>query len=251
MQWYKHSTDSHDDPDISDAMDEFGPSGYSAFFILLEIYGREFNSLDADGWLSLSKRFLARKLRLSATKVQSILSFYSERGRVALRNDSKRISFKIPQFIEIASNWTKRKGTVPTEGLQRDSKAPTAKEEDVEEDVEEDNTINPPGGNSVPYSKILGAYHKTLPTLHPCEMSADLQKTLKARWNSKKKMQNIEWWEWYFEGVSGCDFLLGKKTDFAATFPWLIGPRNMTKVLGGQYTNRDRTESAIEDWINE
>jgi len=136
MHWYKHSTDSHDDPDISDAMDEFGPSGYSGFFILLEIYGREFNSLDEDGYLTLSRRFVARKLRQSSTKVESMLNFYSERQRILVKSSPKRISFKVPQFIEIASNWTKRKPVVPTEALQRPSAVPTAREVEVEEEVE-------------------------------------------------------------------------------------------------------------------
>lgn len=110
---------------------------------------------------------------------------------------------------------------------------------------------NPPKGNSVPHMKILDLYHSILPTLHPCELNDQLRKTIKARWNSEKKMQDLEWWKWYFEGVASCDFLIGKKTDFAATFPWLIGPRNMTKVLGGQYQNRNKTDKVLEDWINE
>jgi len=31
MKWFKHSTGSHDDPDISDLMDKFGDTGYGAF----------------------------------------------------------------------------------------------------------------------------------------------------------------------------------------------------------------------------
>ncbi len=108
----------------------------------------------------------------------------------------------------------------------------------------------PPRGNSVPCGDILKSYHDHCPTLHPCELTPELTKTIRARWNSRKKMQTVEWWDWYFDGVSGCDFLMGKKKDWAATFTWLIGPKNMTKVLGGDYVNRDRTDRAIEDWIN-
>ena len=132
MHWYKHSTDSHDDPDISDAMDEFGPSGYTAFFIALEIYGREFNKLDKNGWLTLSVRFFARKLRLSSIKVEKIFNFYSGRQRIDYKIHENRISFIVPQFIEIASNWVKRSRPQPTEDLQRPTVAPTAKEAEEE-----------------------------------------------------------------------------------------------------------------------
>jgi len=130
MKWFQHSTDSHDDPDISDAMDEFGPSGYSSFFILLELYGREFNSIDSDGFLNLSLRFVARKLRQSSPKVQQILNFYLKNQRVISKIDGNRVLLCIPQYLEIASNWTKRTKPTPTEILGSGSVETTAKEEE-------------------------------------------------------------------------------------------------------------------------
>jgi len=67
-------------------------------------------------------------------------------------------------------------------------------------------------------------------------------------------MQNLEWWEWYFKGVSECDFLVGKVKDWSASFYWLTGPKNMTKVLNGEYLNRkkqSKTDQAMEDFVNE
>lgn len=248
MKWFKHISDSLDDPFIQDLMDEFGSDGYLVFFGTLEMLSREFD-IDNPGIVTVSHKYFRRKLRLSWHKCSTILKFCESEGRFFVTDDGRKITVNCPKLKDMCDDWTKRLLRSNSEATPEEHH--TEEEVDLEVEGEGDTTISPPGVNSVPYEKILGAYHKTLPTLHPCEMSADLQKTLKARWNSKKKMQNIEWWEWYFEGVSGCDFLLGKKTDFAATFPWLIGPRNMTKVLGGQYTNRDKTESAIEDWINE
>jgi hypothetical protein len=139
MEWYKHSTGSHDDPDISDAIDEFGLAGYSTFFIALEIYGQEFNHLDDDGWLTLSRRFFARKLRISQAKVELLLNFYSERQRILLKASQNSISIKCPKFVDIASNWTKRKQALPTETLQSTSVVPTAKEEEEKKNIKEKN----------------------------------------------------------------------------------------------------------------
>jgi hypothetical protein len=91
MEWIKHKTSSHDDPDISDAMDEFGPAGYSTFFILLEVYGEEFNHLSNEEYLTLSKTFLRRKVRISSTKLENILRFYSERERILSKVGKKSI----------------------------------------------------------------------------------------------------------------------------------------------------------------
>ena len=142
MDWFKHSTGSHDDPDISDAIDEFGHPGYSIFFIVLEIYGDEYNHLDSEGWLKLSKRFVTRKLRLSSTKVEQILNFYSERQRILFKKDENSYFINCPKFIDIASNWTKRKNQSPTEALQSPSVVPTAIEEEEKKKRKEKKEIN-------------------------------------------------------------------------------------------------------------
>ena len=122
MDWFQHDTDSHDDPDISDAEDKFGDAGYSVFFKTLEIYGKEFSHLNNEGWLRISKVFLRRKLRKSWTKVEQILNFYQERERVYTKTENGFILINIPKYLKKASNWTKRIKPKPTE-------APTAKEE--------------------------------------------------------------------------------------------------------------------------
>ena len=138
MKWFKHSTDSHDDPDVSDAMDEFGDAGYSVFFIILEIYGREFNQL-SDGWLSVSQAFVRRKLRKSWTKAEQILNFYQTKNRIYYETDGKQVRIKVPKFSKKASNWVKReqnkKQALPTEAP---TEAPTAREVEVEVEVEEE-----------------------------------------------------------------------------------------------------------------
>ncbi len=136
MKWYQHSTDSHDDPDIADALDEFGDAGYSVFFIILEIYGREFNHLN-DGWLTVSQTFLRRKLRKSWTKAEQILNFYQTKNRIFYETDGNEVRINVPNFIDKASNWTKRpkqdKRASPTEAP---TEAPTAREEEEEEEEE-------------------------------------------------------------------------------------------------------------------
>ena len=142
MKWLKHSTGSHDDPDISDAMDLFGDAGYTVFFITLEIYGQEFSHLE-DGFLTISKTFLRRKLRKSWTKVEQILNFYSKKKRMVIKIDGEMVCIKVPKYIDISSNWTKREGTkkdaLPTEVP---TEAPTAKEEEVEEEVDKEKKYN-------------------------------------------------------------------------------------------------------------
>jgi len=245
MKWFQHSTDSHDDPDISDAMDEFGDAGYSVFFILLELYGREFNSLNSEKWLSLSKRFVARKLRKSWTKVEQILNFYQERQRVFIKIEQNRISINVPQFIDIASNWIKRNKGVPTEVLQRDSVEPTAIE--IEEEEKKNNIYR-----NCPQQAILDLYHAILPELTKhIKWNGTRAANLKARWNEDYvqkstgfKSSQIEYWKELFEYIRGSDFLMGKKESsagfkkFQMDLDWLVKSANFLKVIEGKYDNK-------------
>ena len=91
-----------------------------------------------------------------------------------------------------------------------------------------------------PHLKIIEIYHKKLPMLPIVQShTEDLKKRVRVRWREDPQRQTLEWWEWYFQDVLESDFLVGKVKDWAATFYWLVGPKNMTKVLNGEYINRD------------
>jgi len=86
-----------------------------------------------------------------------------------------------------------------------------------------------------PYLQIIEIYHTTLPNLPEVNLNDNLKKRIKARWKEHKV---LSWWQWYFDGVSECPYLMGQVNDWAANFHWLLGPKNMTKVLNGAYVDR-------------
>lgn len=118
MKWFKHSVDSHDDPDISDAEDLFKDAGYVIFFKIKELYAREYNHTNDEGWLHLSEGFVKRKLRKSVTKVSRVLNFYEKRKRIYFQKCNGGYLIKIPNFIDIMDNWSRRETIKTTELLQ-------------------------------------------------------------------------------------------------------------------------------------
>ena len=135
IKWFKHSTASHDDPDISDAWDTLGEFGYVGFFVILEIYGEEYSHRDNEDFITISKTFLRRKARKSWTNVELLLNFYLKRERILSKNSGDMIMIKIPKFIELASNWSRRPPTeTPTE-------TPTAKDIEVDKEEKDKDTI--------------------------------------------------------------------------------------------------------------
>ena len=115
MEWFKHLTASHEDKDISNARNEFGHSAYVVFFIILEIYGREFNQIDEQGFLELTKKFLCKKLRMKWKQIELVINWFSVANRFVIKIEKKKMKIKIPKFLEIASNWTKREYKSPKE----------------------------------------------------------------------------------------------------------------------------------------
>lgn len=55
-----------------------------------------------------------------------------------------------------------------------------------------------------------------------------------------KEHPNVDWFNEIFHRVSRSDFLTGRKTDFVATIDWVLGPKNLAKVLNGNYDNREK-----------
>jgi len=98
--------------------------------------------------------------------------------------------------------------------------------------------------------EILKMYHKILPGCPAVKENGTIPKSLRRRIAEKTARQELIWWKEYFQYVSLSDFLTGKKTDFVADLEWLIGPKNMQKVLNGRY-HRDHKNgcSGLDEWV--
>lgn len=162
MKWYKHISDSLDDPFIFDLMTEFGCEGYVVFFGTIEIYSREF--LPEKGWkLSVSLSFLHQKLRVSSLKVKKILS---KIYKWDVSYEADKVTIFIPKFTELMDEWTQRKlgsrsGVAP-EILTHDT------DKDIDKDIEEENKEKEQGEEIPPFpsaEKIKEPPKKTIPPL--------------------------------------------------------------------------------------
>ena len=59
--------------------------------------------------------------------------------------------------------------------------------------------------------------------------------------------QRLEQWTSFFEEVLKSDFLLGKKTGFVASLPWLLKPDKFVEVATGVHRNREPEKSNVGD----
>ena len=112
MKWFKHISDSLDDPDISDAVKIFGPAAYLVFFRTLEIMAREFDE-KKPGICRFSVDFLSKKYPISWQKTVKILQFYKQRKRIYIKfydgNHLKMVRLNCPKLKILTDEWTSKK----------------------------------------------------------------------------------------------------------------------------------------------
>ena len=130
MKWFKHMTDSLDDPFIQSLIDEFGHAGYVAWFGLIEIICKE-NGTKITGQLSINPKYLERKLRLRCSTLARLFLRCSSIGKLSVDFQKDLWIFQFNKILDIKDNYTK--------DLQAScKKLSNYKEVDVEEEAEAD-----------------------------------------------------------------------------------------------------------------
>lgn len=88
-------------------MDEFGSDGYLTFFGILEILADEFD-VEKPGEVTLSWRYLRRKLRLSTQKLKKILKYCEDSGIFIVSIRERDVNIKSLKFSDICDEYTQR-----------------------------------------------------------------------------------------------------------------------------------------------
>ena len=107
MKWFKHITDSLDDPFIFDLVSHFKGDGYMVFFGTLEIMSREFN-IETPGICEISLKFLAKKLQLSVRFITKVLDFCAKNERIFYSIKNDRITLNCPKLIKMCDEFTQK-----------------------------------------------------------------------------------------------------------------------------------------------
>ena len=218
IKWFKHYTDSLDDPFIGSLLDEFGHLGYVAYFGLVEVIAKE-NGHEVTGKLSVSPVYLRRKLRTSQTKLREVYEYCQTNDRFLVNFSEKEWHFDFPKIAKIKDNYTK--------DLQASGKKPS-KQKEVDKEVDKEKTIKgspkrdkkePKGFDRFysiyPKKKSKGAARKAWGKINPDptlqdRIIAKIEEGLKSKeWSNKEFIPypatwlNAEGWEDEFTYVKG------------------------------------------------
>lgn len=93
--------------------------------------------------------------------------------------------------------------------------------------------------NITPYAKIVDLWNSTVKLLPKVSRTTDARKkSIKARYEEG----GYELFETVFRKVNESDFLCGKKdSKWSCGFDWVINPTNWTKIIEGNYDNKQQS----------
>ena len=117
---------------------------------------------------------------------------------------------------------------------------PSKRSASQEQEQEQESPLPPKGeaaeSNRLQPEEILKKWN-ALPGVKPCKtLDAALQTRIDQR---LKEHPSPAWWEEFFQQVKGSDFLCGRtngtRGSFQATLDWVLGPKNLDKILRGNF----------------
>ena len=121
---------------------------------------------------------------------------------------------------------------------------------------EDEATYIPPNDSQLfspshtPFENIRLAFVECCPSLPaPKEAKAWTEKrkrTVKSRW---KKNPSMDFWYGFFHKIEDSDFLSGRKTDWRASFDWIMKPANFEKISEGCYDNAPDQMAQVLDRV--
>ena len=90
---------------------------------------------------------------------------------------------------------------------------------------------------------ITDEYNAKLPELGQVKVLSDprkakLKASIKQFKNTDHDFENVETWSRLFDYISTSDFLMGRKSDWSASFDFIINKSNLLKIVEGQYDNK-------------
>ncbi len=192
IRWFKHLSDSHDDPFIQELIEKHGHIGYYVFFAILEIYAREYKP-DMTFVLDTSWAYMRAKLGLShwqqGRQLEAVLASIATKWDININHD--RITIYIPKFNELLTEATirrlrEKKGQQPSANRDETVSQPfptpkkVATDVDVEEEKEKDFDVTRTIARESTTMKIetgsepLKAIIKRIIPEHPWEETKDL-----------------------------------------------------------------------------
>ena len=170
---------------------------------------------------------LASETNLSIKNIRTSIKRLKSTNEVASHSTAQHTVFTMVNY----DLYQEEANEVASKGQAKGKQGATNKNDKNEKNVNKDL-----------YQLVVDEFNSKLSELGEVKVLSDKRKAwIKGSIKQMEKTDNdftkIETWIRYFDYVSAIDFLMGRKTDFTATFDFLVNKNNLLKVVEGNYDN--------------
>lgn len=168
--------------------------------------------------------------------------YMDERAMVALKENNEYTLVHGDSENGIPTVYQTDTNGIPTVNravYQMDTQYSIGKDSIDKDSIGEDRREDaPPAHAHVPYQEIMDLYNATCVSYPRCKsMSEARKKAIRARFNAGYTLDDFRV---LFTKAEASSFLKGKNNrNWSATFDWMLKDANMSKVLDGNYDDRD------------
>jgi hypothetical protein len=129
---------------------------------------------------------------------------------------------------------------------------PLRSELDLDSSPLSDSKKNLQEGQSGVTPELLATRWNQIPGVKPVTYDGKVHLTIRKTCLTRiSEYPSIAWWEAYFARIAQAPWLTGQvpgkdgQSSFVATFDWMLGPKNMGKILSGTYDSHDTAPAVL------
>jgi hypothetical protein len=195
------------------------------------------------GQIAASQRFLAKKWRWDDAKVERFLKKLKTEARIETQTEAGITIITLCKYEDSRVDKPDSEAEIEAQNEAVPRQYRGKDKEDKEDIKKEDITTvispkeSPPSINFLEiqwiWNEATGARVRDMTTVRQRKLRALLPK-LQEHYGQDPPTS----WRMYCEYIQASDVLGGRKSDWKAQLDWVLEPRNVTKILEGNYENR-------------
>jgi len=242
MKWFKHDTDANMDAKLQEVMLDYGLEGYGLYWYCIELIAQRVNGNNLTFELEHDCRIIARNTGSTPQKVEQMMKSFIKLGLLDVDNGHV-FCLKLASRCDDFTAKAVRRNGIKSVINQSVGVSPSLSDfVPLEEEEEVRKRSKKIDKNKDLYQLIVDEFNSKLSELGEVKVLSDKRKawikgSIKQMENTDNDFSEIETWVKYFGYISNVDFLMGRKTDFTASFDFLVNKNNLLKVVEGNYDN--------------
>lgn len=187
------------------------------------------------GQFITSLESLSKELGLTVSQIRTSIKKLISTSELASKSQAKSRIITVVNYDQYQGNDKQASSLVASKSQANRKVVATDKNDKKKKNVNNDK-------NNI-CQQVADAYNEKLPDLGKVIKLSDTRKakikaSIKEMVGTDYNFESLDTWNNYFDYVSQSDFLMGRKSEWCASFDFLINKSNMLKVIEGKYENQ-------------